>query len=391
MKEQRNKRIRESTRSFESMIKAIDVSDLRSDYEKWPELARATWDETNPPLLPRNARSIVFAGMGGSGISGDLLCDISREQRVPLHLQTVKDYHLPKAIDQSTIVVAISCSGNTEETLNCVVEARERGIDCYGFGSGGLMEQLARGRLNFPFTKTGMLKVPRSSFPALFFAVLKFLSVNSFLKVEQYEISDCVNAMEDLRKARDSAQKTSALWLASEFQKSSSHGGSIVVYASSRTRAVGLRFRQSLNENAKLHAFNGEVPELCHNDIVGWDGENTTRSKVLRKHTSSRRGERHRGIALLLELPDDSPETRARFEVVEETVKLNGGVVLKAPFDGESYLARVLSMLYTLDYTSYYLAVLRGIDPAATPSIDFLKKRMSEKLDLLNRLRGQNS
>jgi glucose/mannose-6-phosphate isomerase len=391
------------------MISFLDPSDLKGDLDSWPSLAERSWkDFTSIPKLPDNVEGIVLAGMGGSGIAGDLICDISAEKSSKLMLFTNKDYHLPKWVDGRFALVAISCSGNTEETLSVVAEARARGIECFGIGSGGLLKKFAQEKWNFPFIQTGMLKVPRTSLPALFFPLVKLFSENSILKVDQEDLDDCFNS---LNKVKELSGKLKNLRSNPSFeiaQQLASNEDRLLIYSSRRTRAVGLRFRQSLNENAKMHAFNGEIPELCHNDIVGWDlqdsriqdiGEKSkrlvsTKSAEKRKrrsfaaegHSSSKAAPSN-GLALLLRLREDDPEEiRVRFDVVSDVIRRRNGIRIIAPYFGKSFIARTFSMLYSLEYSTYFAAVLRGINPILTPSIDLLKKEMTRKLGFVGRI-----
>ena len=106
----------------------IDKSNLRADFDTWPSLATKSWSEANPPLLDKKYESILFAGLGGSGIIGEVMSDLAAESGL-VRIETLKDYHLPKYVGPETLVIGVSCSGNTEETISVVMEARHRNID----------------------------------------------------------------------------------------------------------------------------------------------------------------------------------------------------------------------------------------------------------------------
>jgi glucose/mannose-6-phosphate isomerase len=136
-----------------------------------------------------------------------------------------------------------------------------------------------------------------------------------------------------------------------------------------------------MNENAKVHAFNGEIPELCHNEIVGWD---SIASKIRGPSAILTTSD---ATAILLRLGNgDTDEVRTRFDIVEEIIKKARGKVLKPPYSGRSYLSRIMTLLLFLDYVTYYMAILRGIDPIKTPSIDLLKQQLASRLDFISHI-----
>jgi glucose/mannose-6-phosphate isomerase len=366
--------------SWEERIRTVDPSDLRSDFGKWPSLARERWTQTIVPTFDAgNYNRIVLVGMGGSLLSGELLVDLAREQKSSREFETVKDYHLPSYCDERTLVIGMSSSGNTEETLSVLSEARKKGLKGFAFGSGGSLESLSKDKWGFDFIQTTMLKVPRSSLPGIFYPVLKLLVTNHVLEFTEQEVIESIDALEEINR-EDSKRDNRALRLAKDLISENSDSFPLV-YASSRTRAVGLRFRQSLNENSKIHSFNGEIPELCHNEIVGWDFLSSSIKNYRTKNSKSKQ------ICMLLRLQeDDPPEIRTRFDIVADLVNRSKGNVLEAPHVGRGYLARTLSMLYLLDYSTYYAAILRGVDPIKTPSISLLKQELASRLDFVSHL-----
>ena len=353
----------------------VDRSNLKADYDAWPELAKSSWADSQPHQLERSYASILFVGMGGSGIVGELMADIAAEQEA-CRIDVLKDYHLPKFYTSDTLVVGISCVGDTEETISVLNEAVKRGLDVCTFGSGGLLEKMAQANPRVKFTKTTMLKVPRSSFPGLFYVVLKFLILNGFLKVSEEHVKDsidCITRARDLC-AKPLVKQNKALEIAIDLIEPKS--SLPLIYSSRRTRAVGLRFRQSLNENAKIHAYDGVIPELCHNDIVSWDFARTAKAK--KAFVSN-------AVPVALKLEDDPLEIKTRFQIVEDLLRKSKSQFVQVPSLGTTYTSRILSMLYLLDYSTYFAAILRGVDPILTPSIDLLKTELKTRLNYLGR------
>jgi glucose/mannose-6-phosphate isomerase len=361
--------------SLVSSAKRIDPSNLRSDFDSWPSLAERSWNTSSPPILDRSYETILFAGLGGSGIIGEVIADLVSEVG-SARVEVWKDYHLPSHVDKETLVVGVSCSGNTEETISVVYEANKRGLDICTFGTGGFLESFSKSNGKIKFTKTEMLKVPRSSFPGIFFPVLKFAAQNGYLgKIE----GDVPEALKSLGEAKElcsgvDLKTNQALQIGIRLSKSSLP----LIYSSRRSRAVGLRFRQSLNENAKMHGYDGVVPELCHNEIVAWDASRVSRQRKKSRTPSS--------LPILLRFEDDPKELEARFDIIEEIISGSGAETVSAPSLGSSYLSRVVSMLYLMDYSTYFAAILRRVDPILTPSIDLLKGELKKRLDYLGKL-----
>lgn len=366
------------TDSWHERVRKVDPSDLGSDFAAWPSLAKEKWSETSIPSFDgSNFNRVILVGMGGSLLSGELIVDLAREKQSKVSFETVKDYHLPPYCDGRTLVIGMSSSGNTEETLSVLSEAHKKGLKSFALGSGGTLESLSKNKWGFDFIRTTMLKVPRSSLPAIFYPVLKLLATNHMLDFTEEEIEESFEALEQAkqRSSNESKLKVGPFQLAKELVRETTDLFPLV-YASARTRAVGLRFRQSLNENAKIHAFNGEIPELCHNEIVGWDYD----ASSIKKYRISGLGLKTSSILLRLN-EDDPPEIRTRFDIVQEIVRKSKGKTLEAPYVGKGYLARVISMLYLLDYATYYIAILKGVDPIKTPSITLLKTELADRLN----------
>lgn len=361
--------------SLSKLIEKVDRSDLKSDFDGWPELAKDAWTNSKVGEVDQDVDSIVFTGMGGSGIIGALLCDYANETRSPTRFACLNDYHLCSNLSKNTLVVGVSCSGNTEETLSALSEAHSKDLMIASFGSGGRIKDLSE-KWHSKFTQTRMLKTPRTSLPGLFFAALKFFWRNRLLQIDEAEVVETIENMKKVRKLcreEDELENTS-LTIARRIIAS---GAPLLIYSNSRTHAVGLRFRQSINENAKLHAFNGDVPEICHNDVVGWDYAEADRKNPKSKMTP---------LAIMLRFEDDFTEIKTRFGILQDIIRNRGGKSLDSPYLGKSYLSRTLSMLYLLDYAAYYAAILRGVDPMKTPSIDLLKRELNKKLNFLSRV-----
>ena len=168
-------------------IRNIDSQGMYEIYDKWPEIARETY-ESNLDLVDfKNIDHIVFAGMGGSGAIGDLFASILSKTNI--HVSVVKGYLLPKTVDKNTLIVTTSVSGNTIETLIVLSTAKDLDCNVIAFSSGGKMEEYCiKHKINFK--KIDLIHSPRTSFLKFSFSILSIL--NSILPIEKNDIFETI-------------------------------------------------------------------------------------------------------------------------------------------------------------------------------------------------------
>lgn len=347
-----------------SEVKGIDKSGLYRIYEDWPIHCKSAYKiEVNAPEAS-NVKNIVYAGMGGSATPGDILQDWLKDS-IAIPFYVVKDYHLPKFAGKNTFVIAISCSGNTEETLSIVHESLKAGCKVATISSGGLLEKMSLDN-NIPYNRIVFTLLSRASFPYIFYLSAKILASFGFIRGLEGQIPNSIKVVEDVSKhisiqtsIEENLSKKIALWLYDSLP---------VIYGSNLNRAIAIRFKDVLNENAKMHAIVDAMPELCHNEIVAWEG---IKDKPLKP--------------LLLRYAGEPPEVKVRFEILKELIRDAGFEILEAWSWGEDQLSKIISLLYILDFASLYLAVLRGFDPTPTVSIEKMKKGLKLRLDYIDK------
>ncbi len=338
----------------EEEVETIDVSGLYKDYEEWPKHCEES--VKIPVEIPDIAQinQIIYVGMGGSAASGDLLRDWLTPI-INLPFTVIKDYNLPKSADKQTLVIAVSCSGDTEETLSAANQAYERGCRIAAVSSGGRLEQFCR-KNSIPFTKTKKLRVPRSSLPNLFYPAANILKETGLINKVTNQIPTSVSTVKQLysevRAANSSGNpaKELAVKIADTLP---------MIYCSAVNEGATNRFRASLNENAKIQAHVAVIPELCHNEVEGW----TKRTSRI-------------CLPVYVRSKEEIPENAARFEAVKEMIEAAGFEVHEVWESGENSLSRIMRSVYLLDYTSIYTAVLRRTNPIGTPNIDAMKRRL---------------
>jgi glucose/mannose-6-phosphate isomerase len=347
-----------------SEVKRIDKSGLYKVYEDWPSHCKNAYKiKVNAPEAS-NVKNIVYAGMGGSATPGDILQDWLKDSiDIPIHV--VKDYHLPKSAGKDTFVIAASCSGNTEETLSIVHESLKAGCKVAAISSGGLLEKMSLDN-NIPHNRIVFTLLSRASFPYLFYVSAKILATCGFVSGSKDQIPSSIRVIEEISKRisieasiEENPSKNIALWL---------HDSLPVIYGSNLNRAVAIRFKNVLNENAKMHAIADAMPELCHNEIVAWEGIKDTPLKPL-----------------LLRYEGEPIEVKERFEIFKGLIRDASLEILEAWSSGDDKLSKIVSLLYILDFASLYLAILRGFDPTPTKFIEKMKNRLKSRLNYINK------
>ncbi|MCX7750863.1 MAG: bifunctional phosphoglucose/phosphomannose isomerase [Candidatus Bipolaricaulota bacterium] len=292
-------------------------------------------------------RRVVALGMGGSGIAGALLSSL-----VPIEVVAVRDYRLPPWVGEESLVVALSYSGDTEETLAAFRGARGRTGQLLAVTSGGKLGRLCAHE-GIPWIEIPKGYQPRAALGYLLFPLLGLFE-NLGLAPDLTEALEVLEAMaEEL-----SSEASEALGLAQALA-----GRVPLVYGAGATAPVAYRWKTQLNENAKTPAFWAELPELCHNEVVAYELQG--------KHLPQ-------GTVVFLRTGHDHPRVALRIEILKELLQARGLPWLEVAGRGESPAAQVLSLLYLGDWTSYGLALLYGVDPTPVAIIRELKDRLGE-------------
>lgn len=341
-------------------IRSVDKSRLCTEYDKWPIWSKETMRiDVNYPEV-KGLEGIIFTGMGASGIPGEILQDwLFYHSNLPIF--SVHGYHLPQFAGKRTLVVPVSASGNTEETLSTLYEAMNLGAPVTAISSGGLMEKVCR-KHRVPLNKFPRPLVPRASLPYMFYIAgrIALESIgDSKMRRELKSTPETLMQLKEKISADVSFKSNAAKKLADWLEK-----GLPYIYVPFEGKAVANRFQASLNENAKLHAVARVLPELCHNEIVAWSEPMLWKPKPV-----------------LLRFPGELSEVTTRFEFVKELIESTGSEFREVKSAGESLIAQIISSIYFLDYVTVYTAVAREVDPTPTENIDHLKERLREQVN----------
>jgi glucose/mannose-6-phosphate isomerase len=298
---------------------------------------------------------IVICGMGGSAVSGDLLKDLLKN-RISIPIDVCRDYHLPAYVDKDTLTFCISYSGNTEETLSQFVDCVKRKSKIIGITSGGKLEEWCK-NFNLPYVLIPSGYQPRSALPYLLFSIIVCLQKLGVVNLHK-EIDETIEILKKIKI--DSVKK-----LANSMKDST-----IVVYSSDEFSGVVRRVKTQINENSKMPAKYDVFPELDHNEIVGYQNERLNNNSFV----------------LILRDKDEPEEIKARIEITKDLIKGKVKGIEEIWAEGKSKLARMMSLVFLGDVLSYELAVLNNVDPVEVENIVVLKKRLKERLNLVEKL-----
>ncbi len=305
--------------------------------------------------LTRHAfNGAVVAGMGGSAIGGDLLATLAAPHA---RVTTCRAYELPGWVDRHTVVIACSYSGNTEETLMLYSEAVQRGASLVCITTGGALAAAAT-QAQLPLMQLPAGLQPRAALGHSLTALLRVGEHLGMVHIEQADWQEAFTIAE--RQAREfAAPDNRALAMARKLVPLFP-----VMYSSQRLEAVNVRWRTQMHENAKKYAVGNMLPEMNHNEIMGWD----------------RRGEELRRLGvIMLSDSNDHERTRMRMEITQNLLQELAGGWMVVESEGKGPLARLLSLLYPADWVSLYLALLRGVDPSPVGLIAQLKAELERQ------------
>jgi glucose/mannose-6-phosphate isomerase len=341
-------------------IARVDSTDQLTDVLAIPEHLRdAVWKVESAQLDEWDSPAgLVVAGMGGSAIGGELARVILGDT-ASRPLLSVRAYGVPAWTTPDTTVLCSSYSGDTEETLAAYEAAGALGATRVVATSGGQLADQAR-RDGVPVIPIAGGLQPRA---AVAYMTVAALEVASRCGVAQRITSDIDVAAEHLEELvtewgpeapEDSLAKSLARSLV---------GSVPVIYGAGVTTPIAYRWKTQLNENAKVPAFRHELPELDHNEIVGWGGA----------------ADLARFAAVFLEDADTHPRVEDRVELTSALIGAQAASVHRVVSLGQTAFERVYSLVLLGDLVSVYLAALRGVDPGPVPVIDELKAQLAQR------------
>jgi glucose/mannose-6-phosphate isomerase len=341
-------------------LAALDPKSMRTLIGSWPSLVGDA-ARLAPSLSLTRARDIaqvVVSGMGGSAIAGDVVRAVAAPSlKVPLLVS--RDYALPAFAGPSTLVIASSYSGNTEETLSSYQQARAAGASIVCLASGGKLAAAAHEH-GYPVIPLPGGLPPRSVLgysAVMLFGVLTSLGLLPDMGAQFTEAVEVLNRLTARYGPSEPEIHNPAKGIARSL-----HGKIAAVYASSALLdPAAVRWRGQIEENAKSLAFHHLLPEMDHNELVGWEIPEAALRQI--------------GVIFLRDRGDHH-QVQRRFDLTRQIVAQRAGVVQEVWTEGESSIARIFSLVCLGDFVSFYLACLNEVDPTPVSVIETLKQRL---------------
>lgn len=306
--------------------------------------------------------SVIISGLGGSAISGDIILDWIWD-KASLPMMVSRGYRLPNFAGRKTLVITVSYSGNTFETLAQFYEGKRRGCALVGVSSGGRLEEFCR-KLKAPFFKLRGGMPPRAALPYLFLATAYIIS-----KVEPAASLSEVEAIpEKLRKLR------SEIGVSSNFERNPAKKMAFalldkypILYAFNDMRSVARRIKDQLNENSKVPAKFNLLPEACHNEIEG-----LRIPKPIKERT----------CALFVREEGEEPIRKAMVEGFKRVLRSSGvSEIHEVPAKGETKIEKIFHAIYFGDFVSFYLAIASKVDPTPINNIQRYKEEVRDEAE----------
>ena len=331
-------------------IDKVDSLKIHVVYDEWPKIAKLYYEKDLKKGNFQSIDHIIFAGMGGSGALGDIFSAIL--SKTDIHVCVVKGYHLPKTVDSKTLVIPVSISGNTSETLSIVESAHAQGCKIIAFSSGGKMEELCL-RKKIEYRKIEQIHSPRASFPTFLYSMLNILS--TIIPIKKEEVLESIENLIYMQKKISSenlSKNNPALNLAEWIKEIP------LIYYPWGLQSSAIRFKNSLQENSKTHVIIEDILESCHNGIVAWEKKSSVQPILIRG-------------------TDDHIKTKEKFDIIKKYFQENK-IEYKEIISVEgNILSKIVCLMYFLDYVSIYKSVLNKIDPSPVKSISYVKDRIS--------------
>ena len=339
-----------------------DPEGMLARIKELPMQCKEAWQAAMSFNLPADyagVDKVIVLGMGGSAIGGDLVRSLAQaESKIPVIVH--RDYGLPSFVDEKTLVIASSYSGNTEETLSGFEPALKTKAKKLAMTTGGKLQKLAEAH-NVPIFKIEYKAQPRAALGFSFLPTLGVLQKLGFLKDKSADVAETVQVLEKLSAKLDEKSPLStnpAKQLAQRL-----YGCLSVIYGAGIAAEAAHRWKTQINENGKAWAFYEIFPELNHNATVGYPFPPEIAQKIR---------------VILLRSPLFNERVKLRYDVTCELLKRAGVAYEFVDSEGKSALSQMMSLVMTGDFTSYYLAILYGVDPSPVEVINYLKDQLAK-------------
>ena len=318
----------------------LDSQNLLQVIKDFPNQCREALSLPKGISASGDINNIVITGMGVSAVGGDFLKIYLSDTNIPVYVN--RDYKLPKFVNEKSLVFAVSYSGNTEETLSALNDAKERNAQIIGITSGGKLAEECEKVIKIP---SGLQ--PRAALGYTFFPILGILHNSDIVRVKNDELNEMLEILKQTDKFNDTGEE-----LSKKLKEKIP-----VIYASDALGAIAFRWKTQINENAKMPAFYNVFSEMNHNEIAAYKGMD------------------HKFAAVIIRDKFDNDRIKKRMDICKEIMG-EYVEVEEVETQGESLLARMFSAIYLGDFVSYYMALSNRVDPSPVEIIEGMKKKL---------------
>lgn len=345
------KQVMTSMTGAEKKAEELQFTDIHQVFLNTPEHIEEGIALAEKTIIPdaANLQHITFVGMGGSLNAAFLLKTYLENIECKKQINLVRDYKIPLYISKKGFLIIISYSGNTAETLEAYRQAYREGYQLMVMTSGGKLKEFAEKN------GTSMIILPKGYQPRhtiyhMFGAILKILQNSGIIEKHEQIIAETIRMLH--KPIFEQMGKQIAEKMENKIP---------IIYTTPKLGGVSQRWKICFNENAKIHAFYNELPELNHNEINGY---------------VTKQGNFH---ILFIADEEEAKHHRQRISATKQIVKEYGYTTTEIVIKGPSYLSRLLSAVCIGDWASYYYAQKIGVDPAQVEVIEKLKKILAEE------------
>lgn len=294
---------------------------------------------------PEAPANIVLTGLGGSGIGGSIVQNyVADKLKIPFIVN--KDYFLPAFVNSETLVIVGSYSGNTEETLAAMKQAIKAKAKIACITSGGAIEKLAAKKgIDCIIVPGGM--PPRA---CVGYSLVQILYVLKHFRLLRTKFAEEIEASIELITKERKAIEKKAQGIAQKL-----NGKTPIIYAAQTFEGLAIRVRQQINENSKMLCWHGAIPEMNHNELVGWRDKDDSRAVILLRNEN------------------DYERVQTRMEINKKIIRKYTPNIIEVYSKGDSYFEQLFYFIHLTDWVSVYLADLHGVDATEVKVIDYLK------------------
>lgn len=319
--------------------------------------SQAGWNARveNQPTEQFIPQTVVVAGMGGSALAAGL---VKSWLKITKPFEVVRKYNLPGYVNENTLLIASSYSGNTEETISALEEAEGLGAKIVVISAGGQLIDIAQEK-NYPFVQLPSDYQPRMAVSLNLRGLVKLLETYGLAQGKYDEIASVADWLDDRVEKWLPSVPTEQNYAKQLAEKCV--GKTVVIYSGSRMAPVGYKWKISINENAKNTAFCNELPEFNHNEFIGWTSHPVDKPFAV--------------IDLISGF--EHPQVLRRFAISDQLLSGQRPKSIPVELQGESVMAQMLWGCVLADFVSIYMAILNGIDPTQVDLIEKLKTELA--------------